>query len=174
MADDDRDEADPRDQQEGYRERRNRELIELLNELRVVLPGVQVLFAFLLTVPFSNGYTRMTALQRHVYFVALLSTAISVILLIAPSTYHRITFRHGDKERLLLAANRFAISGTAFLAVATASALYVICDVLFGATPAAIVGGIALLTMAFVWYAIPLRRLLRDRHEEREERGARE
>jgi uncharacterized protein DUF6328 len=164
---------DERDSEEGYRERRNRELIELLNELRVVLPGVQVLFAFLLTVPFSNGYTRMTALQRHVYFIALLSTAISVVLLIAPSTYHRITFRHGDKERLLLAANRYAISGTAFLAIATASALYVICDVLFGAAPAAIVGGLALLAMVFVWYAIPVRRLLRDRREEREHGGER-
>ncbi len=159
---------DPRDREEGYRERRNRELIELLNELRVVLPGVQVLFAFLLTVPFSNGYSRMTDLQRDVYFVALIATAISVVLLIAPSTYHRITFRQGDKERLLLAANRFAISGTAFLAIATAAAMYVISDVLFGAAPAAIVGGTALLAMAFVWYAIPLRRLIRDRRGERE------
>jgi hypothetical protein len=155
-----------RDEEEGYRERRNRELIELLNELRVVLPGVQVLFAFLLTVPFSNGYTRMTSLQRHVYFVALLSTAVSVVLLIAPSTYHRITFRHGDKERLLLAANRLAISGTAFLAIAIAAAMYVISDVLFDATSAAIVGGISLLAMAILWYAIPVRRLLRDRRTE--------
>src|SRR6266542_3312714 len=111
---------------EGEKERRDRELIELLNELRVVLPGVQVLFAFLLTVPFSNGYSRMTDLQRDVYFVTFLATTIATVLLIAPSTYHRNMIRWGDKERMLFTANRMTIAGTAFLAVAMASAVFVI------------------------------------------------
>ena len=83
---------------EGEKERRDRELIELLNELRVALPGVQVLFAFLLTVPFSNGFSRMTDLQRNVYFVSFLCATVATILLIAPSTYHRIQFRHWTRR----------------------------------------------------------------------------
>src|SRR5438093_7923415 len=93
--------ASARRDDEGNKQRVNRELIELLNELRVVLPGVQVLFAFLLTVPFSNGFSRMTDVQRNVYFVAFVATTIATILFIAPSTYHRIQFRQGDKERML-------------------------------------------------------------------------
>src|SRR6266496_6776712 len=102
MAEDD-DKSKERSGEPGEDEktRRDRELIELLNELRVVLPGVQVLFAFLLTVPFSNGYSKMTGSQRDVYFIALLCAAVATILLIAPSTYHRILFRKGEKRQLL-------------------------------------------------------------------------
>jgi hypothetical protein len=147
---------------EDEKERRDRELIELLNELRVVLPGVQVLFAFLLTVPFSNGYSKMTDLQRDVYFVTFLSTTIATILLIAPSTYHRIMFRKGDKERLLYTSNRMAIGGTAFLAVAIATAVFVITDVLFGGGAAALVAALAALALAAIWYVLPLWRRLRE------------
>src|SRR3954467_8380812 len=84
----------------------DRELIELLNELRVVLPGVQVLFAFLLAVPFANGWTGVTELQRDVFFVAFIATAASSILLIAPSSYHRLRWREGDKEQMLRTSNR--------------------------------------------------------------------
>ncbi len=147
---------------EDEKERVDRELIELLNELRVVLPGVQVLFAFLLTVPFSNGYSRMTDLQRDVYFVTFLATTIATVLLIAPSTYHRIMFRWGDKERMLFTANRMTIAGTAFLAVAMASAVFVITDVLFGEGVAALVSALAGLALAGVWYALPLVRRARE------------
>src|SRR6187399_1338300 len=85
---------------EGKSERIDRELIELLNELRVALPGVQVLFAFLLAVPFAQGWTHTTTFQRDLYFGTLLATALSSALLIAPSAYHRINFRLRDKERL--------------------------------------------------------------------------
>src|SRR5881394_1531035 len=97
---------------ETPKERADRELIELLNELRVVLPGVQVLFAFLLAVPFANGWTRVTDLQRDVFFVAFLCTAAASILLIAPSAYHRLRWREGDKEQMLETSNRLAIAGT--------------------------------------------------------------
>ena len=92
----------------------DRELIELLNELRVVLPGVQVLFAFLLAVPFSSGWTRVTDLQRDVFFLAFICTAAASILLIAPSAYHRLRWREGDKEQMLRTSNRLAIAGTTF------------------------------------------------------------
>ena len=103
--------------EETPKERANRELIELLNELRVVLPGVTVLLAFLLAVPFANGWTRVTSFQRDVFVVAFLSTAVSVALLTAPSSYHRLRFRHGDKEHMLKVGNRLSIAGITASAV---------------------------------------------------------
>ncbi len=91
--------------------RENRELIELLNELRIVLPGVQVLFAFLLAVPFANGFPKLDRHDRHVYFVAFIATALSTVLLIAPSSFHRLRWRQHDKERLLQISNRLALPG---------------------------------------------------------------
>src|SRR6476659_4162761 len=96
---------------ESHKERVSRELIELLNELRVALPGVQVLFAFLLAVPFSQGFTDATGFQKDLFFATLGMTTISAVLLIAPSAYHRINFRSEDKERLLLISNQWAILG---------------------------------------------------------------
>jgi hypothetical protein len=147
------------DEDENEKERQDRELIELLNELRVVLPGVQVLFAFLLTVPFSNGFSKMTDLQRDVFFVAFITATIATILLIAPSTYHRIHFRMGDKERMLFTANRLAISGTVFLAVAMSSSVFVITDVLFHTAASSVVTAAAALVAVGFWYLLPLYRL---------------
>src|SRR5512132_3521469 len=87
---------------ESKEERQDRELIELLNELRVALPGVQVLFAFLLGVPFTQRFGQMSELQKDVYFVTFLCAAASTALLIAPSAYHRLEWRQGDKEHLLV------------------------------------------------------------------------
>src|SRR5439155_7893583 len=128
---------------ETEKERVDRELIELLNELRVVLPGVQVLFAFLLTVPFSNGFSRMTDLQRDVYFASFIAATAATLFLIAPSTYHRIMFRRGQKERMLRTSNHLAIVGTVFLALAMAAAVFVITDILFREVAAGIVAGLA-------------------------------
>jgi predicted neutral ceramidase superfamily lipid hydrolase len=89
----------------------DRELIELLNELRVVLPGVQVMFAFLLTVPFSNRFNQISTLQRNAYFAAFLFTTVASILLITPSAYHRLRWRQRDKEHILTFSNRVAIAG---------------------------------------------------------------
>jgi Family of unknown function (DUF6328) len=148
---------------ESEKERVDRELIELLNELRVVLPGVQVLFAFLLTVPFSNGFPKMTGLQRDVFFVSFLGTTVATILLIAPTTYHRIRFRRGDKERMLRTSNVLALAGTVFLAVAMACALFVITDILFGVGIAALVAAMAALAFVGLWYGLPLYRQLQER-----------
>jgi hypothetical protein len=142
---------------ESRKERVDRELIELLNELRVALPGVQVLFAFLLTIPFSSRFGRATAFQRDIYFVALLAAVLSSSLLIAPSAYHRLLFRHPDKERLLLHANRLAIGGLSALAVALLASILLVSDFLFGAVTAGVVTGLGTLTVAGLWYALPLR-----------------
>ena len=144
---------------ESEQERLDRNLSELLQELRVALPVVQVLFAFLLTVPFQQGFTRITPFQERIYFVTLLCTAISAAMLISPSAYHRMNFRLQQKEDLVLIANRLAIVGLGFLALAMTGAVMLITDVVFGAT-ATVAVTTALVFCMFVtlWYLLPLRR----------------
>jgi hypothetical protein len=148
--------------EETEKERVDRELIELLNELRVALPGVQVLFAFLLTVPFSSGFARMTGIQRWWYFASFLATAAATIALMAPTTYHRIQFRRGDKERLLRTANRLAIAGTAFLSLAIGATVFVVADMLHPTVGSAFVAAAVFAVMAWLWFGLPLMRRLRD------------
>jgi uncharacterized membrane protein YuzA (DUF378 family) len=151
-------------------ERTDRNLAELLTELRVALPGVQVLFAFLLVVPFNSGYTRMTDFERKLYFGVLLCTALASILLIAPSVHHRIEFRRRDKEFLVVTANRLTVAGLSVLAVAMTGAILLITHVLFGTAAAVVTTVIVALGFAGIWYAIPLRRLaaVRRHHAQRE------
>jgi membrane-associated HD superfamily phosphohydrolase len=155
----------PSGREESEGERLDRNLGELLQELRVALPGVQVLFAFLLAVPFQQNFTKITAFQEKVYFATLLLTAISAVLLISPSAYHRITFRMQQKDQLVILANRFAIAGLGCLALAMTGAIVLITDVLYGATATAVTGTLALLTFAMFWYALPLRRRLSSEEE---------
>ena len=139
-------------------QRVDRNLGELLGELRVALPGVQVLFAFLLVVPFSQGWTDITAFQEKVYFVTLLCTAGASAFLIAPSVHHRIEFRKQDKEHIVLVANRLAIVGLTFLAIAMVGVVLLITDLIFGVgTTVVVTGGVAI-AFAVLWYAIPLQR----------------
>ena len=148
-------------------ERQNRELIELLNELRVALPGVQVLFAFLLTVPFSNRFLALTGSQRAIYFATFVGTTIAIGLFMAPTAYHRIRFRQGDKERMLRTSNRFAIVGIGFLAMSVTLAVVLTTDLMFGLGTATVVGLGVLLFLVWVWFAIPLSRRLRDEDDGR-------
>jgi hypothetical protein len=141
---------------EDQRERVNRELIELLQELRVALPGVQVLFAFLLTVPFSQGFASTTDFQRDLFFATLAATAISTALLIAPSAWHRIHFRQKDKEDMLVASNKLTIAGLAFLALAMVGAVMLIADYAFSSTLAVVSGIAAVLVLGAFWAAIPV------------------
>ena len=134
----------------------DRELIEFLNELRVALPGVQVLFAFLLAVPFSNGWKRVTEAQRDIFFVSFLCTAAASVLLIAPSAYHRLRWREGDKERMLRIANALAIAGTVFLALAMTGVVLLITDLLFEAWWAALVTALTAGAFGWFWYGLPL------------------
>ena len=147
-----------RDESEDARLDRN--LSELLQELRVALPGVQVLFAFLLAVPFQQNFTQITPFEKKVYFATLLCTAISAALLIAPSSYHRITFRLQQKEELVSLANRFTIVGLGFLALAMTGAIVLITDVLFGTLTTVVTGVAAASAFATLWYVLPLRRRL--------------
>ncbi len=136
--------------------RQDRELLELLNELRVALPGVQVIFAFLLTIPFASRFEDVTAAQRGAYFVAFLCTALATVFLIAPTAFHRIEFRQRDKEKMLQISNSLTIVGLALLALALTSVVFLITDFIFSAqaaVPVTIVIGFAFVVL---WFAFPL------------------
>jgi VIT1/CCC1 family predicted Fe2+/Mn2+ transporter len=147
---------------ESKSERLDRELGELLQELRVALPGVQVLFAFLLTVPFSQGFADMSDFQRNLYFAILISTAITSVMFIAPSTYHRLRWRDYDKERLLVTANHLTIAGSVFLALSIGGAVYLIGDFMFGAGVAWIAAAVIAALLAWFWFGLPLTRKVRE------------
>ena len=147
---------------EGGEERRARELAELLQELRVVLPGVQVLFAFLLTVPFAPGFDGVSLLQKDVFFGTLICTALSTGLLIAPSAHHRLLWRQHAREHRLKVANRLSIAGMVLLLPAIAGSLFVITDILFGSRPASLVTAAIAAFLAYVWFVIPIRYRLDD------------
>lgn len=142
--------------EETEKERIDREVIELLNELRVTLPGVQVLFAFLLILPFQPGFADVTDLERAVYFVAFLATTAATILLITPASYHRLRFRAGDKLRMLHVSNRLVIAGMLCLAVAITAAVFLIAEVVIGDLGAVVVAAATAVGLAVCWYAIPL------------------
>ncbi len=142
--------------EESRKERIDRELIELLNELRVALPGVQVLFAFLLTLPFTNRFREVTGSSEALYVVALVSTAAASAFLIAPSAYHRLNFRTPDKERMLFTANRLAIAGTTLLALGIATSVYVVVSFLYGPGVGGGLAGFVAALLAWLWYGLPL------------------
>ncbi len=141
----------------------DRELIELLNELRVVLPGVQVLFAFLLAVPFTNRFGQVTELQKHTFFGTLMCTMAGSVFLIAPAAYHRIRWRDYDKEAMLRTANRLALAGTVFLALAMTGTVFLITDLLYQGIVTALVVALTAGLFAGIWYGLPLSRELRER-----------
>jgi predicted membrane channel-forming protein YqfA (hemolysin III family) len=148
---------------ESEQKRRDRELIELLNELRVILPGVQVLFAFLLTVPFTNRFEEITDSQREIFFATFLLTAIATGLLIAPSAYHRMRWRQHDKERMLQTSNHLALAGLAFLAAALSGAVYLVTDLVFeAAAVVSLVTAAAVLFYFWFWYGLPFLRRIQD------------
>jgi Na+/melibiose symporter-like transporter len=148
--------------EETHEERVNRELIELLNELRVALPGVQVLFAFLLAVPFTQRFAETTDLQRDTFMVALLSTLAGSVFLIAPSAYHRIRFRDRDKEALLRISNLFAIAGMVFLALGMTAVVFLVTDIIFKGTVTAVLTSLTAALFAVVWFVLPLVRKAQD------------
>ncbi len=139
-------------------DRLDRELIELLNELRVALPGVQVLFAFLLTLPFTSRFERISGGERAVYFIALLATTLASALLIAPSAFHRIRFRNRDKEALIVTSNRLLLVGLGSLAVAVVCSVFVIADLLYGTVAGLVTAAATALVFGWFWYGLPLSR----------------
>ena len=148
---------------ESEKERLDRNLEQLLGELRVALPGVQVLFAFLLVVPFNQRFADITSFQQTVYFVTLLCATASAAGLIAPTAHHRIEFREQDKERIVLGGSRLAIIGLTLLAIAMTGAITLVTDFLYSSTTTTIAAVLVALLFAVLWYAIPLRRLAQNR-----------
>ena len=155
----------PSGRDETEEERLDRNLSELLQELRVALPGVQVLFAFLLAVPFQREFSKISEFEKKMYFATLILTTISAALLIAPTAYHRLTFRYQQKHRLVFVANRCAIAGLGALALAMCCAVLLITDVLFGTTTTIVTVAVILAMFVVLWVALPLRRRLKYRHE---------
>jgi hypothetical protein len=141
---------------ESEQERLDRNLDQLLQELRVALPGVQVLFAFLLTVPFSNGFPTLSDFERDAYFVVLVLTAISTALLIAPSAYHRLLFREGRKRQIVMYSNRVVIVGLGILALAMSAAVMLIAHIVFGSAASIATFVVALALFGLAWYVVPL------------------
>ena len=137
-------------------QRLDRNTIELLNELRIAGTGIQVMFAFLLIVPFSSGWAKVDSFERTVYFVTLLIVALAAFLLMAPPIHHRLLFRHGEKPFLIRTANVMAISGMTCLGAGFVGILVLVSDVVVGGAAPAIVGALAAATIAGLWFLVPL------------------
>jgi hypothetical protein len=145
---------------EDYTAQFQREWTEFLNEVRVALPGVQLLFAFLLTVPFTDRFARMDLLEHAAYFGCFLCTAVACAFLMAPSVYHRLHWRRDvqDKEQMLRTANLLAITGIALLGLAMCAAVFMLSALLIGVGAAlAIAVGLGLL-FGWLWFLFPLSR----------------
>jgi Family of unknown function (DUF6328) len=140
----------------GESKRLDRELLELLNELRVVLPGVQALFAFLLIVPFNERFASVTGAERGIYTLALLSSAVACVLFITPAAFHRLRFRRHDKAQLLRIGNRCAIAGLLALAVAMIAGVFLVTELLFGARVAIALTTVVAIPIGALWWLVPL------------------
>ncbi len=137
-------------------ERVSRELDELLQQIRISLPGVQVLFAFLLTVPFASRFDTVDGPAKTAFFVAFLATAAATAMLLAPVAYARIQFRQADKERLLQLGTRTTIIGLALLAVAMAASTFVVTQVLYANIYATVVAALLAVLLVVMWFLVPL------------------
>jgi hypothetical protein len=148
---------------ETAHERRDRELIELLQELRVALPGVQVMFAFLLVLPFQSHFDRLPVAGRAAYGATLLAAALAAALLIAPTAIHRLNFRGHDKEWILQSSQRCLLAGTAVLAVSMVGAVFVVASALYGDGLAVVPTGVLACVLAWLWFLLPWRGPARPR-----------
>ena len=147
---------------EEEQERLNRRLIELLNEIRVAMPGVQVLFGFLLAVPFQQRFADVTTFQRDVYFFTLVASAIATALFIAPTAYHRVMLGQGERPHIIKVGTRLFLMGLVALAFAMIGAVLLVTDVLFG-MPMVVVTVTALAALyAWLWFAMGLLRKARE------------
>lgn len=150
-------------EQEDPGERLDRELAELHQELRVALPGVEVLFGFQLGLPFTQRFNSITPLQEVVYMSSFLATAVAISLLIAPVAFHRLRWRQYDKDKLLRLGNRMLVTGLVFLAASFAGMVFVVTDMILGRSYSAVMSAALLLLFGWLWFALPLsRRLQKD------------
>jgi hypothetical protein len=139
-------------------EKQDRQMIELLNELRVALPGVQFLLAFLLTVPFAQGFQRVTSTQKTLFYAALMATAVSTILLIAPTATHRLRFHQRDRTFIIESANNYLIGALVTLAVAIILAIAVVTDFLWDGWVVWLFPGLLAVLILAIWFVRPLSR----------------
>ena len=153
--------ADP-ERGEEEQERLNRQMIELLNELRVAIPGVQVLFAFLLTVPFQNRFEQASDLQHYVYLFTLIASAAATGFLVAPTGFHRILFQQGDKPLLIKQGNRLLLAGLAALWLAMTGATFLVVDFVFRPGTAVAVTAVVFVLLGGLWFGLGLARRLNE------------
>ncbi|MEU4836315.1 DUF6328 family protein [Streptosporangium sp. NPDC023615] len=151
---------------ESRKERVDRELGELLQGLRVAVTGVQVLFAFLLTLPFAAGFDKVDLLGHWLFFIALLSAAVASVCFITPAAQHRLLFRTGLKEKMLHRANALGIAGAAGLAIAMTSSIALVAETVINSWPAAIFGAVVALTSLWLWFVQPIIDLYRTEDDE--------
>jgi hypothetical protein len=141
---------------ESQPERLDRNTVELLNELRVAGTGIQVMFAFLLVVPFQTGWKKVDGFEHTVYFLTLLVVALAAFLLLAPPIHHRLLFRHGEKPFLLQIGNYLAIAGMSCLALGFVGILLLLADVVEGGAAPIIVAGAAAIVVGGLWFVLPV------------------
>lgn len=151
-------EAFPDPRRESLAQRDDRNLAELVQELRVVGLGVQVLFGFLLSLPFTQRFTKLSGAQRDLYVVSLVLAAVAAILLIGPVAYHRLVFRRGLKEQTVRFANTMAILGLAVVGAAVLSAVLLAAEFVAGTLPAAVIAAVLACALGSLWFAVPLAR----------------
>jgi hypothetical protein len=150
------------EREEDPKARLEREHNELLQELRSLIPGAQVLLGFLLAISFTNQFGELTDGERYVYYGTLVSTAVALVLFMAPAAHHRLRFREGDKDYLLRKANKEAIAGTVASSLALTGVMYLVTDLLFGAAEAIVAALIFFAFAAWRWWSLALLRALRD------------
>ena len=148
---------------ESRKEQLEREHGELLEELRSLIPGAEVLFGFLLAIRFTGQFASLDDTQRYVYYTTLMATAISLVLLLAPASHHRLRFREGDKDYLLRKGNREAIAGTLAIAVAFTGVVYLITALVFGDAEAIVIATLFFAFTAWRWWSLALYRAYRQR-----------
>ncbi len=168
-ADSARTEPDRPGETEAQRDDRN--VMELLNELRVVGIGVQVLFGFLLALPFATRFTMLYSAQRGVYLTTVTLAALSTALLVAPVAYHRLLFRRHEKESLVRVTNVLAIAGLVTVGLAVSCAVLLVVSFVAPGAPAIVITAIVVCAFAGLWFALPLSRRNRDDHEDQASQG---
>jgi hypothetical protein len=153
-------------EQEALKDRLEREHNELLQELRALIPGAEVLLGFLLAISFTEQFDELSDGQRYVYFATLLSTAAAIVLFLAPAAHHRLRFRAGDKEHSLRKGNREAVAGTVAASFALTGVIYLVSDHVFGSEEAIVVSLLFFAFVAWRWWAVALFRMWQDRASE--------
>ena len=160
------------EEREELKERLEREHGELMEELRALIPGAEVLFGFLLAIRFTTQFGDLTDSQRYIYYLTLLATGAALVFFLAPPAHHRIRFRAGDKEALLAKGNRDAIAGSVAIALALTGVIYVVTDLVFGTAEAVVAASLFFVLIAWRWWAIALYRAWQDRHDGNEGRAS--